>query len=278
MEARLLSTIEHPNIIKLRALSRTDLLEPGFFIVMDRLYDTLEKRLQKWQLRQQRSSGLAGRLTDRKGLKSATLYEERIVAAFELSSALAYLHSLNIIHRDLKPENIGFDIRGDIKIFDFGLSKVLMEKDRLPDNTYKLTEETGSLRYMASEVANGMPYNASCDVYSFAIVFWEMLALKLPYELYTPRSIREKVYNGPCKRPPVDVTWRNSMKILLKRAWDPVLQQRSTMAHVCSILRKEAADARGGEDSGLENLRRRSTYVFRPRRGQEISMECWANN
>ena len=86
---------------------------------------------------------------------------------------------------DLKPENVGFDIvsrsarfaikysatshisllsfvlqRGDIKIFDFGLARELRNDLRNPDGTYKLTGETGSLRYMAPEVANGQHYNA----------------------------------------------------------------------------------------------------------------------
>ena len=99
VEARLLCSIEHPNIVKLRALAKKDLLDPGFFIIMDRLYDTLEKRLQKWQIRLQRTSGLSGRLTDRKGVKGATLYEERVVAAFDLSAALAHLHEHRIVYR-----------------------------------------------------------------------------------------------------------------------------------------------------------------------------------
>lgn len=56
-----------------------------------------------------------------------------------------------IIYRDLKPENIGFDVRGDVKIFDFGLAREVNEKDQLDDGTYKLTGDTGSLRYMAPE-------------------------------------------------------------------------------------------------------------------------------
>jgi serine/threonine protein kinase len=117
---------------------------------------------------------------------------------------------------------------------------------------------------MCPNVANSKPYNASCDVYSFGILLWEILALRTPYELYTPKSLREKVYNGPCKRPPVDPAWNNSMKILLKRCWEQDLHERVSMDHACSILRKEAASVRDGDESGLEHVRRRSTFVFRP--------------
>jgi hypothetical protein len=48
-----------------------------------------------------------------------------------------------------KPDNLGFDVRGDVKLFDFGLAKELDVKKKLEDGTYHLTADTGSLRYMA---------------------------------------------------------------------------------------------------------------------------------
>jgi serine/threonine protein kinase len=57
----------------------------------------------------------------------------------------------SIIYRDLKPDNVGFDVRGDVKIFDFGLAKELDLSKKLDDGTYNLTADTGSLRYMAPE-------------------------------------------------------------------------------------------------------------------------------
>lgn len=57
----------------------------------------------------------------------------------------------SVIYRDLKPDNIGFDVRGDVKIFDLGLAKEIDPKTKLEDGTYNLTADTGSLRYMAPE-------------------------------------------------------------------------------------------------------------------------------
>lgn len=53
-----------------------------------------------------------------------------------------------------KPENIGFDVKGVVKVFDFGLAKELHPEDKLANDTYKMTGNTGSIRYMAPEVAN----------------------------------------------------------------------------------------------------------------------------
>jgi serine/threonine protein kinase len=117
-EAKLLSTIKHPNIIKLRATAASSTFESRFhekyFLVLDRLYDLLDTRIHKqWKGRYERMGGNSAwkkRLLDPKGKKYAKLWEERIIAAYDLSSALDYIHKKRIIHRDLKPDNIGFDI------------------------------------------------------------------------------------------------------------------------------------------------------------------------
>lgn len=72
-----------------------------------------------------------------------------------ISSAFWFLHySLSILLSVLfqKPENVGFDIRGDIKIFDFGLAKEVRDPD--DDGNYKLTGYCGSPMYMAPEGKN----------------------------------------------------------------------------------------------------------------------------
>lgn len=113
VETRFLSDIEHPNIIKLRAIAATDHpYTPNYFIVLDRLYDTLEKRIEKWTRIKGRQKGILKHFTDPKGSKRVALSEERMIAAFDLAAALAYLHRRKIVYRDLKPENIGFDIVG----------------------------------------------------------------------------------------------------------------------------------------------------------------------
>jgi serine/threonine protein kinase len=146
--------------------------------VMDRLYDTMEHRIIKWEKLQKRiKGGIGAKIFDRKGEKKLSLLEDKLVAAFDLSAAMLFLHNRNILYRDLKPgkgkrsltskrgrgrahwklmsnfvffvENIGFDIRDDVKLFDFGLAKEVHIKDRDADGLFKLTAMTGSPRYMA---------------------------------------------------------------------------------------------------------------------------------
>lgn len=93
IESRFLSDIKHPHIVKMRAVATVSPYDEDYFIVMDRLYDTLEQRIEKWQKRNKMCLGVMGKLADKKGVKAQILLEERVVAAFGLSSAFEYLHS-----------------------------------------------------------------------------------------------------------------------------------------------------------------------------------------
>ena len=83
-------------------------------------------------------------------------FEQVLQLAKDLSDALLYLHEqlfedAMVIHRDLKPENIGVDSSGRLKLFDFGLGRCVKKRSK-DTESYKMTGETGTLRYMAPEV------------------------------------------------------------------------------------------------------------------------------
>jgi serine/threonine protein kinase len=89
--------------------------------------------------------------------------------AVSLADALNYLNSSAlansmVLHRDLKPDNIGFTLGQELKLIDFGLAKVVENATPQCDDVYRMSGETGSLRYMAPEVADNQPYNHKSDV------------------------------------------------------------------------------------------------------------------
>ena len=79
----------------------------------------------------------------------------------QITTAMIYANSQNVIHRDLKPQNILVHKKA-IKIGDFGLSRFIGSK---------MTEEVGTLAYMAPEVFYTGTYGPKCDVWSTGNIF-----------------------------------------------------------------------------------------------------------
>jgi serine/threonine protein kinase len=92
VEARFLSVIRHPNIIKMRAMDTGDRFHPEFFVVLDKLYDIMPVRIQKWK--KQKKGGLSKMMFDRKGDKEQAFWVERLTVAYDIACALNYLHGL----------------------------------------------------------------------------------------------------------------------------------------------------------------------------------------
>lgn len=99
LEARFLSVVRHPNIIKMRAMKTGSPFSPTFFVVLDRLYDILSKRLTVWK---KKMGSKMSKLMDRGGKKKLAFWLERLTFAYDLACALKYLHDLGVLYRDLK--------------------------------------------------------------------------------------------------------------------------------------------------------------------------------
>ncbi|KAL7522350.1 hypothetical protein ACHAWX_007036 [Stephanocyclus meneghinianus] len=117
IEAQFLACLSHPNIIKMRGLAGRP-FSPDFGIILDRLYMTLEDKMDFWKEEKKNALGksLCGCLgigldkVTRDGLKF-----QAITVAYDLSCAMRYIAGHNLVYRDTKPQNAGFDVRGDVK-------------------------------------------------------------------------------------------------------------------------------------------------------------------
>lgn len=88
--------------------------------------------------------------------KKSFSYADVLNCARSMAAAMAYCHEeaipdCMVLHRDLKPDNIGFTLNGGVKIIDFGLAKIVEHASAQSDESYEMSGETGSLRYMAPE-------------------------------------------------------------------------------------------------------------------------------
>src|SRR5215475_6758418 len=131
--------------------------------------------------------------TLRQKIASNTLQlRETLDIAIQIAAGLERAHELGIIHRDLKPENLMLSRDGYAKILDFGLAKLVAERDRAlvadsEQKTLVLGVETesgtlmGTVNYMAPEQLLGQRVDRRCDVFSFGVVLCEMLTGAAPF-------------------------------------------------------------------------------------------------
>lgn len=182
------------------------------------------------------------------------LLAERLDVAQQLADAIAYLHSQNVLHRDLKPDNIGFDINGDLKVFDFDIARVCptsgdnsaassrrLTKESKEDETFLMTQKVGSPRYMSPECARREPYNLKADVYSFAVLAHQILTLQKPYDDITDEDHDDLVFVKGV-RPFIPIGLPNNTKELFHCAWSHTISERPNMETVRQALALERSE------------------------------------
>jgi serine/threonine-protein kinase len=180
-EARAMSHLEHPNTVKVFVYGELD--DGSLYIVMEYL---------------------EGRNLNQVVRKEGPLPVERAAPILiQVCGALQEAHLQGIIHRDLKPENIFLSTNGGLrdypKVLDFGLAKVT-ERELRP-GSIMLTQEGmvfGTPEFMSPEQAQGKVLDARSDIYSLAVILYEVLTGKLPFDAKTPMEyIQAHVTKAP---------------------------------------------------------------------------------
>jgi len=155
-EIEILKMCQHPYIIRLLDIFEN---QEYIYIVMEHLgggdlFTYLEKR--DFEINEERAKNLA----------------------HQIATALYYLHSFGVAHRDLKPENIlmaSDDDKSDLKLVDFGLSKIIGPNESSLD-------PFGTLSYVAPEVLLQKPYGKEVDLWSLGVIIYLLLSRVLPFD------------------------------------------------------------------------------------------------
>ena len=161
-EVCMMSLVSHPNLVRMHGV----MLQPRPRIVME--FCPLPD--------------LSEILYGKRSEKILLNYSQKLAVAFDVASALAYLHSQSspIVHRDVRSPNVfivSLDVSAPVvcKLGDYGLAATVVSK---------LTESLNTFQWLAPEVLSGAQYDESVDVYSLSMVMHELMANKMPFTEY----------------------------------------------------------------------------------------------
>jgi eukaryotic-like serine/threonine-protein kinase len=224
-ERDILATLEHPNIA--------------------RLYDAGIDRHGRPYLAMEYADGQPIDVHCRE--RSLTL-RARIGLLLQVCDAVAHAHARLVVHRDLKPSNILVTAEGQVRLLDFGIAK-LMEGNRAEETA--LTQLSGralTLDYASPEQIRGEPLSTTSDVYSLAVVAFELLAGSRPYRLKrgSAAELEEAIANADLPR-------------ASDAAVDPALrkQLRGDMDAIFNkALKKDSARRYGSVEAFAQDLQR----------------------
>jgi serine/threonine protein kinase/tetratricopeptide (TPR) repeat protein len=170
-EALVLSKLNHPNIATILDYDTQDDFD---FLVMEYIIGTTLHEL----------------------LAKGPLPEKQIIQiALQIADALEEAHTMGVIHRDLKPINILVTPKGQVKVLDFGLAKLMQPLNN--EEVQHLSTETnlviGTVPYMSPEQLRSEPLDARSDIYSLGVVLYEMTTGQRPHLETQPISLVDAI-------------------------------------------------------------------------------------
>src|SRR3989454_3493698 len=160
-EARAAATLDHPHICSVYEVGEAN---GRSFIAMQYIEgETLDLKLKQKPLELKESLAIASQIAD----------------------ALAEAHAHGIIHRDIKPSNIIITARGQAKVMDFGLARVIAGAVESEAETQSLLTTpgtiVGTMPYMSPEQVRGEVLDGRSDIFSFGVMLYEMLSARQPF-------------------------------------------------------------------------------------------------
>jgi serine/threonine protein kinase len=222
-EARVLATLNHPNIAQIHGVQNT---ADATAIVMELVEgETLADRVARGPIP----------------------VDEALPMARQIAEALEAAHEEGVIHRDLKPANIRVRTDGTVKVLDFGLAKPIHHRaDHAEGRMISAALSTtpgmilGTAAYMAPEQARQKPIDRRVDIWAFGCVVFEMLTAQPAFTGDTPSDVLVRVIEHEPRWEALPVTTPAAIRRLLRRCLEKSAKQRLDSAAAARLEIDEA--------------------------------------
>ncbi len=230
-EARTAAALNHPNICVVHEIG---IYEGQHFIAMELLEgQNLRQRIARSQF----------------------TTEELLDYSVQIANALDAAHKKGIIHRDIKPANIFITQNGQIKLLDFGLAKLPVQRNKASESTASTDEfittpgsAVGTVAYMSPEQARGEELDTRTDLFSFGVVLYEMATGRQAFSGSTSAVIFDSILH---KAPLSPVRLNPEIPYDLERIIDKALEKERRLRYqsaseLCSDLQRLKRDRVSG--------------------------------
>jgi serine/threonine protein kinase len=146
-------------------------------------------------------------------------------------AGVQFMHSQGFVYRDLKPENILIDSEGQSRIADFGSSKFIEGATRLSGN-YQ-----GTIQYQAPELYGEDPYTEKIDVFSLALVLYEIL---VGHPVFSATLSESQVMFKVCSDVRADLpgSMSDDVKLQITRCWSMNTGERPSFSNILAELKR----------------------------------------
>jgi serine/threonine protein kinase len=193
--------------------------------------------------------------------------EMRLDFAISTAKCMNFLHSCGVIHRDLKSLNLLVSKTYQVKVCDFGLSRVI-------DSKNQMTSNIGTVSWVAPELFAKKLYTEKADVYSYGIILWELLSRQMPFGDIEAFSVPLMVSRGERPDMPKDspLEWRK----LIKSCWHQKPTSRPSFKKILVKLRTMLQTLREEKQARGESLGDRGLFIRNSQflqEGEHISSE-----
>ncbi|CAG8820433.1 28308_t:CDS:2, partial [Dentiscutata erythropus] len=158
------------------------------------------------------------------------IWDEKLNISRGISDALTYCHGLNILHYDIRTNNVLLDHNLQPKLYNFRIVKespVVLISENSPIDDY---------RYSSPERIRGEAYTTASEVYSFAMVMWEIQHHQLPYSNSTPEQINSKILADEKPELEPKVGTPVEYQRIIEEAWSYAPEKRPRMSSIFSRL------------------------------------------